>query len=49
MKIQIFKIGYQLYLVPTIIITHSLKLHGYYDIQLRWLKWGIELILKKKK
>jgi len=43
MKITTFKVGYQIYLIPTIKFTHSKILNGYRDIEIIWLKWGVEL------
>ena len=47
-RLQIFNIGYQCYITPTLLVTHNPILHGGYDIQLRWLKWGVELHFKPK-
>ena len=46
---QIIKISYQLYLIPTIKFTHNLTLYGYRSIEFIWLKRGIEIPLKIKK
>ncbi len=43
MKIQFSNICYQFYLLPTIKITDSKLLFGYYSIEFIWLKWGISI------
>jgi hypothetical protein len=48
MKIEIIKIAYQIYLLPTIKWTHDPMLYGYRGIEFIWLKWGIEISLKPK-
>ena len=42
-SINLFNVGYQIYLIPTIKFTHSKTLNGYRAIEFIWLKWGIEL------
>jgi hypothetical protein len=42
MKVELFKVAYQVYLIPTIKITYSKTLHGNYSVALIWLKRGIE-------
>lgn len=34
----------QIYLLPTIRITHDKFLYGHYNVELWWLKWGLEII-----
>lgn len=34
----------QMYLIPTLKITHNRGLNGYYAIDLVWIKWGISLM-----
>ena len=46
MKIEFFTVAYQMYLIPTIKITHSKVLYGHRDIEFIWLKWGIEIKIK---
>lgn len=41
MNLTIFTVGYQIYLIPTIKITHNEILNGNRGIELIWLKWGI--------
>jgi len=43
MKIVTFTTAYQIYLVPTLTITHSRYLNGSYAIGFKWLHKGIEL------
>jgi hypothetical protein len=43
MSITTFTVGSQIYVLPTFKVTYSKFLHGAYDIQLIWLKWGIAL------
>jgi len=40
-----FGIAYQIYIIPTIKITHNKFLNGAYAIELIWLKWGIEVAI----
>ncbi len=47
MKIQGFSITYQFYIIPTINVTYSKKLHGHRNVEFRWLKWGLEIYYKK--
>jgi len=46
--IQFFNVGYQVYLIPTIKITHSKMLYGHRAIEFIWLKWGVEIRLKQR-
>jgi hypothetical protein len=39
----------QIYLIPTIRVTHDKFLYGFYNIEFWWLKWGFEIILNKMK
>jgi len=48
MKIEIIKIVCQIYLLPTIKLTHDPILYGYYGIEFIWLKWSIEISIKTK-
>lgn len=48
MKIETMKQWGQIYLIPTIRITHDKFLYGFYNIELWWLKWGIEISFEKK-
>ena len=41
MKVEVFGVAYQIYLIPTLKITHSKWLNGCYEIQLIWLKHGV--------
>ncbi len=41
--ISIITIESQLFVIPTLRITHSTYLNGNRSIELIWLKWGIEL------
>lgn len=43
MKITKFKIWSQIYILPTFKVTYDKYLHGSYDIELIWWKWGIGL------
>ena len=45
MRAELFKVAYQLYLIPTIKITHSKTLYGNYSVAFIWLKRGIEFNL----
>jgi len=44
MKIELYTILDQLYLIPTIKTTYARSLNGYYSIDLVWIKWGISLM-----
>jgi hypothetical protein len=44
-SINLFNVGYQIYLIPTIKFTHSKKLNGYRAIEFIWLNWGIEIAI----
>jgi hypothetical protein len=33
----------QVYPIPTIRITHDLKLYGWYTIEFIWMKWGVSI------
>ena len=48
MKIEIIKIAYQIYLLPTIKLTQDPMLYGYRSIEFIWLKWSIEIFIKPK-
>jgi hypothetical protein len=43
MRIEIYEVGYQVYLLPTIKITHTRFLNGDYEIILGLFKWEIAL------
>ncbi len=45
MKIQICEVAYQLYLVPTVKVTHDIWLNGSYELIFSFLKW--ELVISK--
>jgi hypothetical protein len=44
-SINLFNVGYQIYLIPTIKFTHSKALNGNRGLEFIWLKWGIEIAL----
>jgi len=44
MKIELYEVCDQLYLIPTIKTTYSRTLNGFYSIDLVWLKWGLTLM-----
>lgn len=44
MKIATMTQWHQIYLIPTIRITHDKFLYGFYNIEFWWLKWGVEII-----
>ena len=44
-EISTFKVAYQLYVIPTIKVTHNKWLNGSVGIELIWLKWGIDISL----
>lgn len=44
MKTEIYSISDQMYLIPSIKITYSRFLNGYYTIDLLWVKWGFSLM-----
>jgi hypothetical protein len=44
MKVKIYEVCDQLYWIPTIKITYTRKLNGYYSIDLVWLEWGLSLM-----
>lgn len=44
-----FKISFQIYLIPTIKITHDPILHGYRSIEFMWLNYGVEIKFNKYK
>ena len=44
MKTELYSIVDQIYLIPTIKITYSRTLNGYYSIDLVWLRWGVTLM-----
>lgn len=47
MRIEFMTQWHQIYLLPTIRITHDKFLYGFYNIEFWWLKWGFEIILSK--
>lgn len=49
MKLEFFNVAYQVYLIPTIKITHDQDLNGWYEVQLIWLKWGLSLMFNEKR
>jgi len=46
MKIESHRIGYQVYLIPTIKLTHDRTLNGAYEIIFIWLNFGLSLRFK---
>ena len=46
-RINLFNVGYQIYLIPTIKFTHSKALNGYRALEFIWLNWGVEIRLSK--
>jgi hypothetical protein len=46
MKISIYKVMAQVYLLPYIKITHSPWLNGSYELIIGWIKW--ELVIEKE-
>jgi hypothetical protein len=44
MKIEVYEVSDQLYVIPTIKLTYTKILNGYYSIDLVWLGWGISLM-----
>ena len=46
MEIEGYKIGFQVYLLPAIKITHDKILNGSYEICIMFLKWGISIRTK---
>lgn len=44
MKVEFYTVACQLYTVPTIKVTHTRKLDGYFSIELVFLKWGLSLM-----
>lgn len=49
MQLEIYTVGYQLYILPAINITYTTKLNGAYEINLCWFNKGISLRLVKHK
>ena len=45
-KIESFEVSHQIYLIPTIKVTHSKILDGHYGISIIWLDIGLELKIK---
>ena len=44
MKLEVFSVASQIYLVPTIKITHDRWLNGWHEVQFIWLKWGVSFM-----
>ncbi len=44
MRIEFMTVAYQIYLIPTVKVTNDRILYGYKNVELWWLKWGIEII-----
>jgi hypothetical protein len=47
MKIEPHRIGYQIYLIPTIKITHDRMLNGAYEVIFIWFNFGLSLRFKE--
>jgi hypothetical protein len=47
MKLEFFTVASQIYLIPTIKITHDRLLNGYHEVQLIWLKWGFSFMFNR--
>lgn len=43
MKVNIYTVGYQVYLVPYLKITHDRVLHGRYEVIFGW--WNREIVI----
>lgn len=48
MRFETMTVLHQLYLFPTIKITTSKYLYGYYNVEFWWLKWGVEIQILNK-
>ncbi len=48
MKIQVNKILYQIYVLPTIKITHNICLNGSYEFIICWFKYELAIYSKSK-
>lgn len=48
MRIELNTTWYQIYLLPTIKVTHNRMLFGYYNVELWWFKWGVEISFVEK-
>ena len=48
MKLEFFNSWSQIYLIPTVKITHDRLLNGFHEVQLIWLKWGVSLMFNEK-
>jgi hypothetical protein len=42
--VERYEVVDQIYLIPTIKITHSRTLNGFYTLDFIWIKWGISLM-----
>ena len=42
--IEKYRIVDQIYLIPTMKVTYSRMLNGFYTIDFIWLRWGISLM-----
>ncbi len=42
--IETYTVTDQLYLIPTMKITYSRTLNGFYTVDVVWLRWGISFI-----
>jgi hypothetical protein len=47
MKIEIYTQSYQILLIPSIKITYSRYLNGYYSLDLVWINKGISFLFGK--
>lgn len=45
-SVGIISISSQIYLLPTIKITHDKTLYGFKNIEFWWWKWGVEILIK---
>jgi hypothetical protein len=45
MKLELFKVYGQIYILPFIKITHTRDLNGDLELIIGWLKWGLTIRL----
>ena len=48
MKVQLFRVSAQAYLLPTAKITYDKWLNGYYELQFIWFNRGVSFMLGKE-